>query len=54
MYIENIPDRANLRFGYTTGSCATASTKAALISLITKTEVNNIEIELPVKKNCKL
>ncbi len=50
MYIENIPDRANLRFGYTTGSCATASTKAALISLITKTEVNNIEIELPVKK----
>ena len=50
MYIENVPDKKNLRFGYTTGSCATASTKAALISLITKNELKNIEIELPVKK----
>ncbi len=50
MYTENVPDKRNLRFGYTTGSCATASTKAALTSLITKNELKNIEIELPVKK----
>lgn len=49
MYIENIPEK-NLRYGYTTGSCATASTKAALISLITQKEVKNIDIELPAKK----
>ncbi len=50
MYTENVPDKRNLRFGYTSGSCATASTRAALTSLITKNELKNIEIELPVKK----
>ncbi|MEM0140156.1 MAG: cobalt-precorrin-5B (C(1))-methyltransferase [Ferroplasma sp.] len=49
MYIEN-PDRANLRYGYTTGACATAATKAALIMLFTGNRVDTIEINLPAKK----
>ncbi len=49
MYIEN-PDRTNLRYGYTTGACATAATKAALLMLVTGKIVKNVEINLPVKK----
>ncbi len=49
MYIEN-PDRTNLRYGYTTGACATAATKAALIMLIKGKTVEHIEINLPAKK----
>ncbi|WMT52216.1 MAG: cobalt-precorrin-5B (C(1))-methyltransferase [Ferroplasma sp.] len=49
MYIEN-PDRTNLRYGYTTGACATAATKAALIMLLTGEIVNRVEINLPVKQ----
>src|SRR3954463_6215318 len=37
-----------LRYGYTTGSCATAATKAALLSLITGQAVWEVEIVLPV------
>ncbi|SEN12523.1 cobalt-precorrin-5B (C(1))-methyltransferase [Lihuaxuella thermophila] len=37
-----------LRHGYTTGACATAATKAALISLITGQAVPEVEIVLPV------
>ena len=39
MYIEN-PDTSNLRYGYTTGACATAATKAALIMMIRGKTVN--------------
>ncbi len=49
MYIEN-PDRTNLRYGYTTGSCATAATKSALINLFTGEKSKKIEIMLPVKQ----
>lgn len=49
MYIEN-PDRSNLRYGYTTGACATAATKAAFLMLLTGQMVNRVEIYLPVKK----
>ncbi len=49
MYIEN-PDRTNLRYGYTTGACATAATKAALIMMIDGKIIESIEINLPVKK----
>ena len=52
MYIEN-PDRTNLRYGYTTGACATAATKAALLMLLTGKIVNDIEIRLPVKKTAE-
>ena len=53
MYIEN-PDRTNLRYGYTTGACATAATRAALIMMVTGKTVDYVEINLPAKKNCPL
>ncbi|MGG1658562.1 cobalt-precorrin-5B (C(1))-methyltransferase [Brevibacillus sp. NRS-1366] len=37
-----------LRHGYTTGSCATATTKAALIALITQEEQSEATIRLPI------
>ncbi len=36
-----------LRHGYTTGSCATAATKASLLSLITGEPVTSVEIVIP-------
>ncbi len=39
-----------LREGYTTGACATAATKAALIALITGEEQSETTIYLPVKR----
>ncbi|WP_139488616.1 cobalt-precorrin-5B (C(1))-methyltransferase [Brevibacillus dissolubilis] len=37
-----------LRHGYTTGSCATAATKASLLALCTGAPVNEVEILLPI------
>ncbi|KNB73259.1 cobalt-precorrin-5B (C(1))-methyltransferase [Brevibacillus reuszeri] len=37
-----------LRHGYTTGSCATATTKAALIALITQEQQSEATIRLPI------
>ncbi|PZD96138.1 cobalt-precorrin-5B (C(1))-methyltransferase [Paenibacillus sambharensis] len=37
-----------LRYGYTTGSCATAATKAALLSLILQEPHRRVEIRLPI------
>ncbi len=45
--LQDIPDRP-LRRGYTTGACATACTKAALLSLVTQQEITKISIELPI------
>ncbi len=42
-----VPDRP-LRHGYTTGACATACAKAALMTLITKVPVETVEISLPI------
>jgi cobalt-precorrin-5B (C1)-methyltransferase len=39
--------KGDLRWGYSTGACATACTRAALIALITQEEVGAIEIKLP-------
>lgn len=36
-----------LRAGYTTGACATAATKAALLALLRQEEVREVEITLP-------
>ncbi|MFC7440419.1 cobalt-precorrin-5B (C(1))-methyltransferase [Laceyella putida] len=37
-----------LRTGYTTGACATAATKAALLSLITGEAIRDVVIQLPI------
>lgn len=46
--IENlVPDFFELKTGYTTGSCATAATKAALTTLLTGEELSEVSITLP-------
>ena len=44
--LKKIPDRP-LRSGYTTGACATACSKAALLALLKQEEVKQVEIFLP-------
>jgi len=46
MSLRPVPE-GPLRQGYTTGACATACTKAALLSLITQAPVQEVEITLP-------
>lgn len=41
-------DPSQMRHGYTTGSCATATTKAALIALITGEPQQEVSIHLPI------
>jgi cobalt-precorrin-5B (C1)-methyltransferase len=45
---EQVKEEKKLREGYTTGACATAATKAALIALITGEEQTESTIFLPV------
>lgn len=46
--IENlVPDFFELKTGYTTGSCATAATKAAFTALLTEEEQTEISFTLP-------
>ncbi|MFV9510161.1 cobalt-precorrin-5B (C(1))-methyltransferase [Tepidibacillus sp. LV47] len=40
--------KKGLRSGYTTGACATAATKAALLMLIEQSQIYDIEIQLPI------
>lgn len=42
-----VPDFFELRTGYTTGTCATAATKAALTTLLTGNSLDEISITLP-------
>jgi cobalt-precorrin-5B (C1)-methyltransferase len=44
---QQLPIFFPLRTGYTTGTCATAATKAALIALLTDEEQTTIDIALP-------
>lgn len=39
--------KEKLRTGYTTGTSATAAAKAALLSIINQTEIENVDVELP-------
>ncbi|MDV2685208.1 cobalt-precorrin-5B (C(1))-methyltransferase [Alkalihalophilus lindianensis] len=43
-------DKKEMRSGYTTGACATATTKAALVALITREEQLESTIYLPIGK----
>ncbi|WP_416828820.1 cobalt-precorrin-5B (C(1))-methyltransferase [Ectobacillus polymachus] len=60
--MKEVPtEKKQLREGYTTGSCATAATKAALTALITGEEQTEATIYLPIKrfatfelKSCKM
>jgi cobalt-precorrin-5B (C1)-methyltransferase len=47
MNLQPIPE-GSLRKGYTTGACATACTKAALLALIRQTDISEVEITLPL------
>ena len=45
--IEEKRRKGLLRTGYTTGTCATAATKAALIAMIDKNSVSEVTVTLP-------
>lgn len=49
-----LPDFFNLKTGYTTGTCATAATKAALLALLTKEQHTAICITLPNGEKVKI
>ncbi len=43
-----------LRTGFTTGTCATAASKAAMLSLINQKQVKFVEVDLPNKKRLNI
>lgn len=47
---ETEKPRQKLRTGFTTGTCATAAAKAALVAIITKKKIELIEVLLPKQK----
>ena len=47
-------EEKKLRTGYTTGSSATAASKASLLAIINQKEIKEIEITLPKKSTIKI
>ena len=52
--------KGNLRTGFTTGTCATASSKAAILAMVNQKSIDNVDVLLPKRdkiniqiKNCK-
>ena len=45
----DLSDKSNkkLRTGFTTGTCATASSKAGLLAIIEQKSVNDVDVLLP-------
>ena len=52
--VEEKKRRGTLKTGYTTGTSATAATKAALLALISGKVVNSIIVSLPKEKTAEL
>jgi len=50
---ESIP-KGKLRTGFTTGTCATAGSKAAVLAIINQKKIDSIEVTLPKKKKLKI
>jgi cobalt-precorrin-5B (C1)-methyltransferase len=44
--VDNLEKR-KLRTGFTTGTSATAAAKAAILSILKQTKIDNIEVKLP-------
>lgn len=49
MSLRKVPD-GPLRDGFTTGTCATAAAKSALMAIIHQQEVSNVDVHLPIDK----
>ena len=49
---ESISKR-KLRTGFTTGTCATAGSKAAVLAIINQKKIDSVDIILPKKNQCK-
>ena len=47
-------EKTKLKTGYTTGSCATAASKAALLSIINQKKIESIDILLPKRSYLKI
>jgi len=52
----DLSDKSNkkLRTGFTTGTCATASSKAALLAIIEQNSVNDVDVLLPKRDRIKI
>ena len=46
--------KGKLRTGFTTGTCATASAKAALLAIIDQKQINEIDVLLPKRDKIKI
>ncbi|MGH9999403.1 MAG: cobalt-precorrin-5B (C(1))-methyltransferase, partial [Nitrosopumilaceae archaeon] len=50
---ESIP-KGKLRTGFTTGTCATAGSKAAVLAIINQKKIDSVDITLPKKKSIQI
>jgi len=52
----DLSDKSNkkLRTGFTTGTCATASSKAALLAIIEQNSVNDVDVLLPKRDRIEI
>lgn len=50
---ETIP-KGKLRTGFTTGTCATAGSKAAVLAIINQKKIDSVDIILPKKKSIQI
>ena len=53
MELTDEPNK-KLRTGFTTGTCATASSKAALLSIIQQDSINYVDVLLPKRDRIKI